>query len=176
MNVIHAVGATKSLRTLAEKVAWYCIFELDLARYRTLEIEIKLNKCLNDGAYGFCYEGENDRDFTIEIDKRIPKMPEEITGYKDSRDAFIETLCHEMVHVMQTAKGTLADKFHGGYKRMWKGKDYTGTPYSRRPWERQAYRMQGKLKDGYLECVEGKSAPEFFSGTEKYFKKMHNKG
>lgn len=150
MNTIKAVGATKGLRTLSEKVAWYCLEELGLAGYRTLEIEIILNKCLDDGAFGFCYEGENNRDFTIEIDKRIPKMPKKIHGYKDARHAFIETVCHEMVHVMQTAKGTLKDRFRGGYKKFWKGKDYTGTPYSKLPWERQAYRMQGKLLKGYL--------------------------
>ena len=150
MNTIKAVGGNKELRALSEKVAYWCLGELGLSRYRTLEIEIMLNRCLNDGAYGFCYEGENDRDFTIEIDKRIPKMPKKVHGYKDARHAFIETVCHEMVHVMQTAKGTLSDRFRGGYKRMWKGKDYTNTPYSRQPWERQAFRMQSGLLKGYL--------------------------
>ena len=153
MNVITAVGSTKSLRRLTEEVAWYCFGELGLTRYRTIEIEIMLNKCLSDGAYGFCYEGENRRDFTIVIDKRIPNMPKEFTkkkGYESGREAFIETVCHEMIHVMQMVEGTLTDKFRGGYKRFWKGIDHTDTPYSRCPWERQAYRMQGKLLRGYL--------------------------
>lgn len=148
MNYIKAVGGTKAQRKLAEEVAWYCIYELGLGRYRTLEIEIMLNHCLNDGAYGFCYEGENDRDFTVEIDKRIDKM-EDVSGLT-GREAFIETICHEMVHVMQTAKGMLTDRFRGGYKKFWKGVDHTKTPYSKQPWERQAYRMQGKLLKGFL--------------------------
>lgn len=150
MNYIKAVGGNKAQRKLAEDVAWYCIYELGLGRYRTLEIEIMLNKCLDEGAYGFCYEGENDRDFTIEVDKRIPKMHYKILKGLTGREAFIETICHEMVHVMQTAKGTLKDRFRGGYKKFWKGIDHTKTPYSKQPWERQAYRMQGKLLKGYL--------------------------
>ena len=151
MNYIKAVGGNRALRELSERVAEYCIGELGLSRYRTLEIEIHLNRCLDDGAYGFCYEGENDRDFTIEVDKRIPKMPAKLLKGQNGRDAFIETLCHEMVHVMQTAKGTLKDRFRGGYKKFWKGVDHTGTPYSKQPWERQAYRMQGKLLKGFKE-------------------------
>ena len=154
MNYVNVVGGTKAQRKLAEDVAWYCIYELGLGRYRTLEIEIMLNKCLDEGAYGFCYEGENDRDFTIEVDKRIPKMHYKILKGLTGREAFIETICHEMVHVMQTAKGLMVDRVRPkrlGYRKLWKGKDYTDTPYSKQPWERQAYRMQGKLLKGFLE-------------------------
>ena len=54
MNYIKAVGGNRALRELSERVAEYCIGELGLSRYRTLEIEIHLNRCLDDGAYGFC--------------------------------------------------------------------------------------------------------------------------
>jgi len=154
MNYIKAVGGTKSLRALSESVAWWCIDELGLSRMRTLEIEIQLNKCLNEGAYGFCYEGENDRDFTIEIEKRLPIMPKKVHGCKNGREAFIETLCHEMVHVWQNARGTMRDTFGDGtakgYRKYWKGVDHTDTAYSKQPWERQAYRMQGKMLQDYL--------------------------
>jgi hypothetical protein len=144
MNLVSAVGGTKKQRELAEDVAYFCIEEL-LPRHRTLDIELCLNKCGDMGASGFCYAVETERDFTVEVDKRI---------YKVDLDEFIVTLCHEMVHVMQTAKGMLTDRIYPrklGYRRLWKGKDHTKTSYSKQPWERQAYRMQNKLAKKYKE-------------------------
>ena len=144
MNLVSAMGATKKQRELAVDIAYFCIDEL-LPRHRTLEIEIQLSKCADDGATGFCYAMETERDFTVEIDKRI---------YNVDLDEFIVTICHEMVHVMQTAKGLLLDRVYPkklGYRKLWKGKDYSKTPYSKQPWERQAYRMQGKLAKKYKE-------------------------
>ena len=57
MNYVNAVGGTKAQRKLAEDVAYFCIGEM-MPRLRTLEIEIQLTKCLDDGAYGFCYAME----------------------------------------------------------------------------------------------------------------------
>jgi len=146
MNYINVVGGTKTDRALAKKVALFCIKEL-MPRFSTLDIEIMFTKCLDDGAYGFCYGMDTDREFTIEIDKRITKFKNGKVK-KSGRDIFIETLCHEFVHVMQTAKGLMVDRVYPkklGYRRLWKGVDHTKTTYSKQPWERQAYRMQGKL-------------------------------
>lgn len=52
------------------------------------------------------------------------------------------TVCHEMVHVKQMAKGTLiTDYSRDEYK--WSGKTYLKTtPYLDRPWEIEAYARQ----------------------------------
>jgi|TARA_B110000196_G_scaffold30499_1_gene23153 hypothetical protein len=166
MNSVTVIGSTKSLRELSEEVAYWCIGEL-MPRYRTLEIEIQLSKCADEGGWGFCYAMETERDFTIEIDKRIPKIyayeakKDKKANEKEcarlGREAFIETICHEMVHVWQTASGVAQDRVYPkklGYRKLWKGKDYTDTAYSKQPWERQAFRMQGQLLKKYLKAEE----------------------
>ena len=39
---------------------------------------------------GWCYEGENNRDFYIDVDKNL------------DIEELVETVCHEMVHVWQS--------------------------------------------------------------------------
>ena len=164
MNVVTVTGSNKSLRKLTEDVAYWCIAEL-MPRYRTLDIEIQLSKCAEEGGWGFCYSMETERDFNIEIDKRIPKIyaweaaEKKPKSSKESqlaagREAFIETICHEMVHVWQTATGTMVDRVYPkrlGYRKLWKGKDYSKASYSKQPWEQQAFRMQGQLLKKFLE-------------------------
>ena len=158
---IRAVGGTNRQRALAEKVGYWCVREM-LPRHRTLDVEIQLNKCLEEGAYGFCYAMDTDREFTIEVDKRIDKFKNGKTR-KNGRDIFIETVCHEFVHVMQTAKGIMIDRVYPkklGYRKLWKsartGKyvDHTNTPYSKLPWETQAYKMQDKLLKNFKKFEE----------------------
>lgn len=156
MNQVTVIGGTKKQRQLTENVVWYCISEL-MPRHSTLEIEVQLTKCLDEGAYGFCALGNTDRDFTIEVDKRIPKFKNgnpNLSGL----NRFIETICHEMVHVYQTATGLMIDRVYPvklGYRKLWKTKDgsyvdYTHASWSKQPWERQAIRMEGKLAKGFM--------------------------
>ena len=161
MNLVNAVGGTKKQRRLAERVAEYCIEEL-MPRHRTLDIEIHLNNCRKEsGVYGLCYAMNTEREFTIEIDKTIDKFKNG-KPKKAGRELFIETVCHEMVHVMQTAKGLMIDRVRPtklGYRRLWKNRkgtytDHTKKPYSRQPWERQAYEMEGPLKKKYLKLYD----------------------
>ena len=102
------------------------------------------------GAFGFCYALDTNREYQIEIDKRL---------YKNMRKAFIQTLCHEMVHCWQQAKNQLVDRVYPkklGYRRLWKNQrtgeyqDHSKTAYSKQPWELQAYRMEKKLYEGFL--------------------------
>ena len=157
MNLVNVRGGSKSLRTLTEKVAYWCIGEL-MPRHRTLDIDILLTKTFEDGAWAFVYAGETDRDFYMEVDKRIGLFK---NGKKKKcgRELHIETVCHEMVHVMQTATGLMVDRVYPkkeGYRKLWKDRrtgryvDHSKTPYSRLPWERQAYRMQKELLKKFL--------------------------
>jgi len=157
MNCVTATGGTKKQRELVTAIAYYCIDKL-MPRHRTLDIEIMLTKTFESGAWGYCYAMDTDREFTVEIDKRIIKFCDESKDFGDGLDAFIETVCHEMVHVMQTAKGLLVDRVYPkklGYRQLWKGVDHTKTSYSKKPWERQAYRMQAGLLKGFKEYYYG---------------------
>ena len=71
---------------------------------------------------------------------------------------FCKTICHEMVHVWQTATGRMIDRVYPaklGSRKLWKTKDgsyrdYTHTSWSKQPWERQAIRMEKTLLAGFL--------------------------
>ena len=140
MNLVDITGGTKKQRQLAYEVAEFFIEKL-MPRHRTLDITIELNRCADTGALGYCCVGDHNREYVIEIDNRI---------YKNDIEEFITTLCHEMVHVMQTAKGVMRELSRPRMRMMWKGIDHTDTPYSRQPWERQAFRMQKKLANEFI--------------------------
>jgi|TARA_B100001094_G_scaffold320624_1_gene367111 hypothetical protein len=138
---IEVTGGRKKDRELADEIIWWCMDYL-MPRHRVLDIDLKFTKTIEDGAHGFCYRGDDDRDFIIEIDHRLRKLVGE--------EELIETIIHEMVHVWQGATGRMKDKFKGGYKQLWKCKDgkyrnYKNTEYAKQPWEVEAYRMQGPL-------------------------------
>ena len=138
---IEVTGGRKKDRELADEIIWWCMDYL-MPRHRVLDIDLKFTKTLEDGAHGFCYRGDDDRDYVIEIDHRLHKLV--------GKEELIETIIHEMVHVWQGATGRMKDKFKGGYKQLWKCKDgkyrnYKNTAYEKQPWETEAYRMQGPL-------------------------------
>ena len=135
MNDIYIYGGRKKQRELVEDVVNWCIQRL-MPRYKTLDIEVNLKKIPD--AEGYCLSVTN-REFQIEIDKTIEK-----------EDDFVTCIIHEMVHVWQYASGVA--KAYCNSKLAWKGRDYTNTPYSKQPWERQAYRMQETLYDEWKYC------------------------
>ena len=142
---IEATGGLKKDRELAEDVMWFCM-DILMPRMRTLCVDLEFTKTLEDGAMGFAYMGEDDKDIIIQIDHRLSRI--------EGRDKLIETVAHEMVHVWQMATGRLKDKFRGGYKQLWKCKDgkyrnYNKTSYDRQPWETQEYDLEGKLSELY---------------------------
>ena len=138
---IEATGGLKKDRELAEDVMWFCMETL-MPRMQTLCIELEFCKTLDQGAMGFTFMGDDEKDIFIQIDHRLSRI--------EGRDKLIETVAHEMVHAWQMATGRLKDKFRGGYKQLWKCKDgkyrnYHNTEYAKQPWEVEAYKMQGPL-------------------------------
>jgi len=131
MNYINVIGSTKMKRALVESAVIFCISEL-MPRMRTLEIEVNIKNLKSEGVAGWCYEGDNNRDFYIDVDKSL-------TGGE-----LLETVCHEMVHVWQSATRKMKDLTHG--RKMYMGKVYDETTaYEDEPWEIEAYAMQGDL-------------------------------
>ena len=140
---IEATGGLKKERELAEEVMWFCM-DMLMPRMRTLCVDLEFCKTLDDGAMGYAYMGEDDKDLIVQVDHRLGRI--------EGRDKLIETICHEMVHVWQMSTGRMKDTFKGGYKQFWKCKDgkyrnYTKAPYERKPWETQAYELEGKLTE-----------------------------
>jgi hypothetical protein len=139
MNFVTVTGGNAKQRKEVEEIVEWCIQEL-MPRYRTLDITIQLRDILTkEGAYGWCMPCSN-REFELDVHK---KYKEFVKGKED----FVKTIMHEMVHVWQYATGTLKQTLG---EMMWKKKDYTNTPYSKQPWERQAHRMEDKLYAKWL--------------------------
>ena len=143
---LQITGGIKRDRELAEEIVWFCLEKM-LPRHRTLDITVRLTKTYEDGAKGFCYQGDDDRDFIIEIDHRLSR--------KESIDEFIDTICHEMIHVKQNAKKQLIDRYRWKkgqkprYRKLWKCRDgkyrnYENTNYWKQPWEVEAHRDSSK--------------------------------
>lgn len=148
---LEVKGGCKRDRALAEDVVWFCLERL-LPRHRALDITVTLKKTFEDGAWGLCYGGEDDRDMYIDIDHRLYRE----LGWED----FVDTICHEMVHVKQSVRGELKEYFRPHYKRVWmcrdgKYRDYDNIPYERQPWEVEAHRMAPVLGLEYKMEVNG---------------------
>ena len=144
MIFVETTGGLKRDRELAKEVMWFCIETL-MPRMKNLMVECELKK-IEGGVLGYAWTVEDNKDCMIQIDSRLSRDA--------GRDKFIETVCHEMVHVWQMATGRLKDKFRGGYEQLWKCKDgkyrnYRNTAYDRQPWETQAYSLEGKLSELY---------------------------
>ena len=59
----------------------------------------------------------------------------------------ITTLAHELAHAKQWESGDM--EYHGGFKRTYKGiyyDDFRKIPHADRPWEREAYAVQDKVR------------------------------
>ena len=125
---IFCTGSTKDKRALAEKTVAWSIEKLGLKRMTSLNIDVNLKK-LKDGEFGYCDIQDNNRNFTIEVNKNV--------SIKD----FVSTIIHEMVHVKQFARNEM-----NAYDMRWKSKNIPeSTDYMDLPWEKEAYRLEEKF-------------------------------
>lgn len=121
--LVSIIGGSKTQKKYAQSIVEYCASSL-MPRMTTLDISLHL--CKPDGALGYCLETDDNRTFEIEIDKT-----------QSLRDVLI-TICHEMVHVKQYARGELYESTLKGMHR-WKGSWMKKDPdYWDQPWEIEA--------------------------------------
>ena len=150
MLFVDASGGIERDRTLAEEVMWFCIETL-MPRMKNLMVECELKK-IEDGVLGYAWTVEDNKDCMIQLDSRLSRDA--------GRDKFIETVCHEMVHVWQMATNRTKETYRDGHKQLWKCKDgkyrnYGKTAYERQPWETEAYAMEGPLAELFKEYEKG---------------------
>lgn len=135
MNTIEVIGGKVKEREIVEATIAWCIKKM-MPRIRTLEIEVKIKEL--GEAMGYCLEGDTNREFQLEIKKGL------------SLYDLISTVCHEMVHVKQYAKGELRYRVQGG--QQWKAKAISEkTEYMDLPWEKEAFKLERGLA---IQCFE----------------------
>ena len=122
MNYVVAEGGNKVQRDIAEKVVDFMIGQL-LPRYRTLDITVQFKNLTADNAIGYCMMEENNREFTIEVDRKLGIKELGLNWPAllcDLVDAPIEPL---QTHYMRVgkARGQLANSFSRGWepKKQW---------------------------------------------------------
>ena len=118
---ITVKGGQEYQRKHVESMVEFCIKTL-MPRMRTLDITVRLKNTKD--AMGYCLEGDTNREFEIEIDK------------KQTLRKMLETVAHEMVHVKQFARRELHP-----HNDDWYGKTYNPkkVSYWDLPWEVEAH-------------------------------------
>jgi len=131
--MIRVTGGSASQKKHIPGVIDFCIQKL-MPRMKGLNITVRLKDLSKTDAYGYCHadpEGDAERldrprDFEIEVHCKLPLRK------------VLETVCHEMVHVKQYARGEL---YEGSRipKHRWQGKWLDKDPdYWDQPWEIEA--------------------------------------
>ena len=142
----------KLIETLSTASFWYCakLLGIRMVNSPNLDVDIKLINGLKkkEDAYGFCYITGNlsrPREFCIELDASTEHDIEQLLAW----------LAHEFVHVKQFFRIELHDYEDGS--TQWKIRRYklNTVTYLNSPWEKEAYRLENKLANEFLEtCYE----------------------
>ena len=162
-------NATATQKKAIEEIAPWVLQHLvgkKLAKNIELNIKMKKDYRKKEGLEGSTYwedDNHNPREFTIEIDKSL------------KTEHFIQTLCHELVHVKQYATGEMKDIFKGPFNLLWRGERIDtkrlGMNYWDQPWEIEAFGREDGL---YIMWKESKNL-KIHETFGKYLKSLsHN--
>ena len=134
---------SKLQRELAREVIDF-MAQKYMPRIKTLSVKVVGEDLTGENIDGDCdfidVESRVPREFLIRIDRNL------------SITDFICTLIHEMIHVKQWAKGEMRDLWRYRATRSWKGDriDMIKVKYRDHPWEKEAYKLQDKLTEEFL--------------------------
>jgi len=140
MNYVEIMNGTDWMKILTERVIYHCIEEL-MPRMRTLDITVEFSSDMGETAGA-----------VLEIDKRMFEI--ELSEFL-SFDELIKTVCHEMVHVKQYARGEM--KAENIDTVLWRNEEVASdlANYYEFPWEVEAYEMEVILFESFLKKYPG---------------------
>lgn len=134
-------GQDKDRRALARHaIRWFEKEHLVLPPYASTFMYVGIVSNLEEAG---CVEEDTEED----EDERCFRML--LNRAEKDWKLFLVTVMHEMIHVKQMASRELEMNTLTRYRAFWKGSDYSNAPYSRQPWERQAYRLEMDLVKEY---------------------------
>ncbi len=111
------------------------IYHLHPKLRRNVDLELSITSYrMEDGDYNYATCSGNRSGIEIVLNR----LNED--GRKFTHDQMMLNLAHELVHAKQFIKGELSPKLQR-FKRKYHGK----TPYSRQPWEKEAYKLENKI-------------------------------
>ena len=132
-------------RAVGNAVEFYGEVLLGKRMAKSVHVSVKLTKNLKkkEKAYGFCHIIDDSlskpREFMIELDASMRHPFSQILTW----------LAHEMVHLKQFVRKELWDYETG--RVQWKSRTYGRVHYDDQPWEKEAYRLEGKLYEEFVE-------------------------
>ena len=113
-----------------------------MARHITLDIKLTKGLKEKEKSYGYCHiigDLETPREFMIEVDASM-KYP---------FDQILIWIAHEFVHIKQFVRKELCDYETG--RVQWKSRTYGRVKYNDMPGEKEAYRLEEKLYNKFME-------------------------
>lgn len=142
VKTLKIYNATKLQKRAIKEIAPWVLQHLVGKRLaNNIELNIRFKKLKKKEAEegNTTWEDNNHkpREFTIELDSEL------------DIEEMIPTLCHELVHVKQLAKGEMKDLFKGPYNICWKGQKMntrdSSINYWELPWEIESFGREDGL-------------------------------
>jgi hypothetical protein len=141
---IKVRGGCRKQKKLAADVVLYTAGSLMSTRMLTgLECVIRVNSLVKrEAMFGSCIWNDTyvrPKSFIIEIEKDLDEF------------TFIETLCHETVHLKQYAMSQLKERYSPRHHLMWYNYDCTDREYEDQPWELEASLIENYLAEQFMD-------------------------
>lgn len=154
VNLLQRGGDKSRHADLEESVRFYAEQLMTKRMMNTLNIRVEFRATkLDSGAIGSCASeadgSKSTKDFTITILRDEPFQSQ------------LSILAHEMIHVSQKAYGVLQNRIWKSDKQMhsrWNGVELglrDELEYLERPWEIEAFGLQGDLSSAFLKNISG---------------------
>lgn len=168
MKTLNIINANKIQKRAIKEIAPWVLEHLVGKRIKNnieLTIKFKTPKYMENLEGATTWEDDNHkpREFLIELDKTMPL------------ETLIVTVCHELVHIKQMAKGEMKDLFRGEYDIMWRGVKMNTKNnkmnYWDLPWEIEAF---GRERGLYIMWKEANGL-KYCDSFQKFLKSRGEK-
>jgi hypothetical protein len=158
---LRVYGGTKQQKEATKRCVSYCANKLlSKQMLNNIRIDVHLKNWKGRVLYGQCwYEDCNirPRHFKINVNRNLHSS------------LFLSTLCHEMIHVRQYAKGQIRDRYKPEYHTQWVKEDLTPSHFhhkdkvvysinaaqrtfgEKEPWEAEAKLLEWELFSSMIE-------------------------